>query len=47
MSLTEYRRKREFTRTREPEPGNPLPKGKRPTFVVHCIRPIPTMGMLS
>ena len=34
MSLTEYRRKREFTKTREPEPGKALPKGKRAIFVV-------------
>jgi bifunctional non-homologous end joining protein LigD len=34
MSLTEYRRKREFTRTREPEPGKRLPQGKRAIFVV-------------
>lgn len=34
MSLTEYRRKRRFDRTREPEPGKPLPRGKRALFVV-------------
>lgn len=34
MSLTEYRRKREFSRTREPEPGKSLPKGERAIFVV-------------
>ena len=34
MSLTEYRRKRSFDKTREPEPGKPLPKGRRPIFVV-------------
>ena len=34
MSLTEYRRKRQFTKTREPEPGKRLPKGKRALFVV-------------
>ncbi len=34
MSLTEYRRKREFAKTREPEPGKRLPKGKRAIFVV-------------
>ena len=34
MSLTEYRRKRRFDKTREPEPGKPLPKGQRPIFVV-------------
>lgn len=34
MSLTEYRRKREFARTREPEPGKRVPKGKRAIFVV-------------
>jgi bifunctional non-homologous end joining protein LigD len=34
MSLTEYRRKRQFTKTREPEPGKPLPKGQRAIFVV-------------
>ncbi len=34
MSLTEYRRKRSFEKTREPEPGKRLPKGKRALFVV-------------
>lgn len=34
MTLTEYRRKRRFARTREPEPGKPLPKGQRAIFVV-------------
>ena len=34
MSLTEYRRKRQFTKTREPEPGKRLPQGKRAIFVV-------------
>jgi bifunctional non-homologous end joining protein LigD len=34
MSLTEYRRKRQFSKTREPEPGKPLPKGQRAIFVV-------------
>lgn len=34
MSLTEYRRKRSFDKTREPEPGKPLPGGKRAIFVV-------------
>ena len=34
MSLTEYRRKREFGKTREPEPGKVLAKGKRAIFVV-------------
>jgi bifunctional non-homologous end joining protein LigD len=34
MSLIEYRRKRRFDRTREPEPGKALPKGKRAIFVV-------------
>lgn len=34
MSLTEYRRKRQFARTREPEPGKRLPRGKRAIFVV-------------
>jgi len=34
MSLTEYRRKRRFTGTREPEPGKRLPQGKRAIFVV-------------
>jgi bifunctional non-homologous end joining protein LigD len=34
MSLTEYRRKRQFDRTREPEPGKKLPRGERPIFVV-------------
>lgn len=34
MSLTEYRRKRRFDTTREPEPGKPLPRGQRAIFVV-------------
>jgi len=34
MSLTEYRRKRRFDKTREPEPGKTVPKGQRPIFVV-------------
>lgn len=34
MSLTEYRRKRRFDKTREPEPGRALPKGRRAIFVV-------------
>ncbi len=34
MSLTEYRRKRSFASTKEPEPGSALPKGKRAIFVV-------------
>jgi bifunctional non-homologous end joining protein LigD len=34
MSLTEYRRKRKFGATREPEPGKVLAKGKRAIFVV-------------
>jgi DNA ligase D len=34
MSLAEYRRKRSFDKTREPEPGKTLPKGQRPIFVV-------------
>ena len=34
MSLTEYRRKRSFSRTREPEPGKVLPTGQRAIFVV-------------
>lgn len=34
MSLQTYRRKRQFDKTREPEPGRPLPKGKRAIFVV-------------
>lgn len=34
MSLTEYRRKRSFDRTREPEPGKALPAGQRAIFVV-------------
>lgn len=34
MSLTEYRRKRRFDSTREPEPGKPLPRGRRAIFVV-------------
>jgi len=34
MSLTEYRRKRSFDKTKEPEPGKALPKGQRAIFVV-------------
>jgi len=34
VSLTEYRRKRAFDKTREPEPGKALPKGARSIFVV-------------
>lgn len=34
MSLDDYRRKRSFDRTREPEPGKPAPRGQRPIFVV-------------
>lgn len=34
MSLTEYRRKRSFDKTREPEPGRTSPKSQRPGFVV-------------
>ncbi|ADV27265.1 DNA ligase D [Pseudoxanthomonas suwonensis 11-1] len=34
MSLVDYRRKRSFDRTREPEPGKPAPRGQRPIFVV-------------
>ncbi|MDQ3205944.1 MAG: DNA ligase D [Pseudomonadota bacterium] len=34
MSLTEYRRKRQFTKTREPEPGKPLGAEQRAIFVV-------------
>lgn len=34
MSLADYRRKRSFTRTGEPEPGRPAPRGRRPLFVV-------------
>ncbi len=34
MSLVEYRRKRQFDKTSEPQPGNPLPKGQRAIFVV-------------
>ncbi|KRG42842.1 ATP-dependent DNA ligase [Stenotrophomonas panacihumi] len=34
MSLTEYRRKRRFDQTREPEPGKRAPAGRRPIFVV-------------
>jgi len=32
--LVEYRRKRRFDQTREPEPGKALPKGQRAIFVV-------------
>ncbi len=34
MSLTEYRRKRQFARTAEPEPGKPIAAGQRAIFVV-------------
>ena len=34
MSLTEYRRKRSFDKTKEPEPGKALPPGQRAIFVV-------------
>lgn len=34
MSLVEYQRKRQFTKTREPAPGKALPEGKRAIFVV-------------
>jgi bifunctional non-homologous end joining protein LigD len=34
VSLVDYRRKRRFDRTREPEPGKPLPRGQRAIFVV-------------
>jgi bifunctional non-homologous end joining protein LigD len=34
MSLADYRRKRSFDKTREPEPGKAVPKGRRPIFVV-------------
>lgn len=34
MSLADYRRKRRFDKTREPEPGKPAPAGQRPIFVV-------------
>ncbi|WP_024890422.1 DNA ligase D [Luteimonas huabeiensis] len=34
MSLADYRRKRRFDRTREPEPGKPIPEGQRAIFVV-------------
>ncbi len=34
MSLTEYRRKRSFDKTKEPEPGKQLPGGRRAIFVV-------------
>ena len=34
MSLADYRRKRSFDKTREPEPGKAPPKGRRPIFVV-------------
>ncbi|OAX86914.1 DNA ligase D [Xanthomonas nasturtii] len=34
MSLSEYRRKRSFDKTREPEPGKALPRGQRAIFVV-------------
>lgn len=34
MSITEYRRKRNFSNTREPQPGGALSEGKRAIFVV-------------
>jgi len=34
VSLTDYRRKRSFDKTREPEPGKAIPKGQRSIFVV-------------
>jgi bifunctional non-homologous end joining protein LigD len=34
MSLADYRLKRSFDKTREPEPGKQIPKGKRAIFVV-------------
>lgn len=34
MSLVEYRRKRRFDQTNEPEPGKELPQGQRAIFVV-------------
>ena len=34
MTIEDYRRKRRFDRTREPEPGKPAPRGRRPVFVV-------------
>ncbi|MGE8280899.1 MAG: non-homologous end-joining DNA ligase, partial [Stenotrophomonas sp.] len=34
MSLVDYRRKRRFDQTREPEPGKRVPAGQRPIFVV-------------
>ncbi|MGY1409455.1 MULTISPECIES: DNA ligase D [unclassified Luteimonas] len=34
MTIEDYRRKRRFDRTREPEPGKAAPRGKRPIFVV-------------
>ncbi len=34
MSLADYRRKRSFDSTREPEPGKRPPRGQRPIFVV-------------
>ncbi|WP_305805141.1 DNA ligase D [Stenotrophomonas sp. YIM B06876] len=34
MSLADYRRKRSFGRTQEPEPGRKLADGQRPIFVV-------------
>ncbi len=34
MSLADYRRKRSFASTREPEPGKRPPRGQRPIFVV-------------
>ncbi len=38
MSLVEYRRKRSFDKTKEPEPGKALPKGQR-AFRCSCTMP--------
>ncbi len=39
MSLVEYRRKRRFDQTKEPEPGKALPQGQRAIFVVQLHHP--------
>ncbi|OAG65768.1 hypothetical protein A7D17_06885 [Xanthomonas floridensis] len=38
MSLSDYRRKRRFDKTRKPEPGKALPAGRRAIFGVQLHR---------
>ncbi len=40
MSLTEYRRKRRFDKTREPEPGKPVPKASGRSSWCGCTTPV-------